>query len=164
MDCSDSSLLSFRCLLRLSLPSPSSHHSSGLLWRQTEGFLSIISFFFASFIATCVWVIEIVPGLHEEKIIFYRERAANATSTFASWVSMGLPTILMSFVISFAFAMPAYYLSGLRPDISHFVIYLLVVYLGVIIHIMIQYLCASLTPNPMIHTLIFPGLAIPFEV
>jgi ABC-type multidrug transport system ATPase subunit len=141
----------------LGLPSPllPSSLSSGLLWRQSDGFLSVISFFFASFIATCVWVIEIVPGLHEEKIIFYRERAANATSTFASWVSMGLPTILMSFVICVAFSLPAYYLSGLRPDISHFVIYLLILYLGVVIHITMQYLCAAMTPNAMIHTLIF---------
>jgi hypothetical protein len=110
-----------------------------------------------------VWVIEIVPGLHEEKIIFYRERAANATSTFSSWISIGLPTLFMSFIICAAFGLPAYYLSGLRPDLTHFVIYLSVLYLNVVIHIMIQYLCAALTPNAMIHTLIFPGLAIPYE-
>jgi hypothetical protein len=111
-----------------------------------------------------VWVIEIVPGLHEEKIIFYRERSAHATTTVATWLSMGLPMFFMSAIICLAYTLPAYYLSALRPGLGHYLIYFLVLYLGMVVHILLQYLTAGLTPNPMIHTLIFPGLAIPFEV
>ena len=136
----------------------------GLLWSKTEDYLSKISFFFASFIATCIWVIEIVPGIHEEKLIFYRERAAKATTTFTSWISMGLPMILMSFIICVVYSVPAYLLAGLRGDITHFLIYLLTLYLGIVIHILLQYLTAGISPNQMIHTLIFPGLIIPIEV
>jgi hypothetical protein len=136
----------------------------GLLWKNSDGYTSSISFFFASFVVTCVWVIEIVPGLHEEKVIFYRERAALATTTFATWFSMGLPMLFMSLIICVAFTLPAYFLSGLRTGVTHYLVYFSVLYLGVIVHILMQYLTAGITPNPMIHTLIFPGLIIPFEV
>lgn len=136
----------------------------GLLWSESEGYLSTISFFFASFVATCVWVIEIVPGLHDERIIFYRERAANATTTFATWLSMGLIMSIMALFICVTFAIPAYFLSGFTLRASQFLVYLCILYLGVIIHLNIQYLCAGFTPNPMIHTLVFPGITIPFEV
>lgn len=140
------------------------HFYLGLLWSNSDDYLSKISFFFASFVATCVWVIEIVPGIHEEKLIFYRERASYATTTFATWLAMGLPIMLISFVICLVYSIPACFIADLRSSPKNYFIFLFTLYLGVIIHISFQYLTAGLTPNPMIHTLIFPGLIIPFEV
>lgn len=77
---------------------------------------------------------------------------------------MGIPMTLMAIIICIAFAAPAYFLGEFSSNPLQFSIYVLVVYLGVIAHLNIQYLCASFTPNPMIHTLVFPGILIPFEV
>jgi hypothetical protein len=136
----------------------------GLLWKNSDDFISKISYFFACFVATIVWLIEIVPGIHEEKLIFYRERAAKATTTFASWIAMGLPMIAISSFICLLFSIPAALIGGLQSDIEHFLKFFLIIYLGVIIHIAIQYLCAAISPSPMIHTLLFPGIIFPFEV
>lgn len=123
-----------------------------------------IPLFFASYIATVVWLIEITPGVHEDRLIFYRERSANATSNFASWIAMGLPMIAVSSVVCVFYCVPVYWLAGLRGGVHHFLVFYLGIYVLMIFHVLLQYFVAALTPSPMIHTLLFPGVTIPFEV
>jgi hypothetical protein len=137
---------------------------AGLLWSKSEDFSQQIPLFFSCFIACIVWLIEITPGIHEDRLIFYRERAANATSNFASWVAMGIPMIAVSSVVCMIFCIPVYLLADLRSGWEHFWIFYLFLFLLMVTHVLLQYLVASVTPSPMIHTLLFPGVAVPFEV
>ena len=76
---------------------------SGFVWGDLTPDGSILNYTgltLVIYIIVNLWMVEVVPIMQEDKVIFYRERDANATSTFACWVVMGLPTsIALSFVI-----------------------------------------------------------------
>ena len=137
---------------------------AGLVWSHAEDYITQIPLFFASYIATIVWLIEITPGIHDDRILFYRERASNATTNFASWVAMGLPMMGVSSVVCLLYCIPVYLLADLRSGWLHFGLFYIFLYIQVVAHVLLQYLIAALTPSPMIHTLFFPGVVVPFEV
>lgn len=77
---------------------------------------------------------------------------------------MGVPMIFVSAIVSMLFSIPVYLLAGLRSGWEHFWIFYMFLFLLMVTHVLLQYLVASVTPSPMIHTLLFPGAVIPFEV
>jgi hypothetical protein len=120
--------------------------------------------FLASYIANTVWLVELIPALHEDKVLFYRECDAQATSVVASWLSMGLVTAAATFVFDLLHCLPIYLLSGLFLSVRHFVIYLMAVYLLVVANMCLDHLIAAFSPSSIIHILLSPGLTVPLQV
>jgi hypothetical protein len=139
---------------------------TGIAWQGFEEgqFLQRISLFFVSYAATNIWLIEIAPGLHEEKLLFYRERHAKATSNLASWIAMGFPLVLSALFFTLVFSIPVYCISGLRTGSRNFFSFFFAMYLGMISNLCLQYLLAMSTPNSAVHSLFFPGLLVPIKV
>ena len=149
-------LLSFLLLLLL----------LGLLWRNLDDgdYLSRLSLFAAVYIFNTVWIVETIPSLHEEKLIFYRERDSKATTTLASWLTIGVQLACLAALFDLLFIIPIYFISGLRAGSNYFVIFYLAVYLNMLANLYIMHFVAGITPNPMIHTIIFPGIIVPLQV
>ena len=120
--------------------------------------------FFGIYIFNTVWIVETIPILHDEKIIFYRERDSKATTTFASWLVMGVPLGSLAAIFDLLFTIPIYTLSSMRPGLDHFLIFYVAFYLVVIVNLYIMHLVAAITPSPIIHTILFPGLIVPLQV
>ncbi len=127
-------------------------------------YLSRLSLFAGVYIFNTVWIVETIPSLHEEKLIFYRERDSKATTTFASWVTIGVQLAALAALFDLLLIIPIYFLSELRLGAGYFVIFYLAVYLNMLANLYIMHLVAALTPNPMIHTIFFPGLIVPLQV
>ncbi len=147
----------------------SSNHCGVILGLAFSGleagqFLTRISLFITSYICCNLWLIEIAPALHTEKIIYYRERHAKATTPFATWVSKEIPLAIASLIFTLCYCVPIYYISGLRSGFVHFLNFYFILYLSVISNLVLQNLIANCTPNTAIHTLLYPGLLIPVKV
>lgn len=138
----------------------------GLLWRDVNDndYLERISLFAGCYFMTTVWLVEIIPSLHEAKVMFYRERDASATSTMASWITQGLPTAACAIVFVMLFCVPVYTISGLNKSIGNFMFFFAVMYVLTIANLFVQQAIATITPSPMIHTIFFPGLVVPIQV
>jgi hypothetical protein len=137
-----------------------------LLWRgiHDNDYLERIALFVACYIMNTVWLVEIIPTLHEDKVMFYRERDASATSTMASWITQGLCTAACALIFDFLFCIPVYALSRLNRSVENFFFFFAVVYALMLANLYVQQLIAAVTPSPMIHTIFFPGLIVPLQV
>lgn len=135
------------------------------MWRdiRDNDYLERISLFVACYIMNTVWLVEIIPTLHEDKVMFYRERDASATSTTASWITQGLPTAACALVFDMIFCVPVYAISRLNRSVESFLFFFVVVYVLMLANLYIQQLIAAVTPSPMIHTIFFPGLIVPLQ-
>ncbi len=119
--------------------------------------------FLIIFIATNTWMIEICPSLQDDKLLFFRERDANATSTFATWVVMGIPqTIAIAFVV-LALCIPVYFMANLRTGTGHFMIFYAATYLTLIVNLFLGHFVAAITPNTMVNVIIFPGMTLTIQ-
>jgi hypothetical protein len=104
------------------------------------------------------------PTLHEEKLIFYREREANATSTFATWVVMGLPTMIAQYHVVLLFLLPVHYMVQLRSGTSHFLILYAATYFCMVSNLFLGHFIAAITSDTMINVVIYPGTTLTLQV
>ena len=133
------------------------------MWIESEEFQDYIGFYFMSYFLTNLWLLEVIPGLHEDKMIFFRERNGGATTTFASCMTMSVPILALSFLVCATYLVPALALMGSFRSLRSFAQYFGILYLGTVVNIFINQLAAAITPSPMIHTLIFPGMVVPIQ-
>lgn len=115
------------------------------------------------YITSNLWMVEIVPILQEDKVIFYRERDANATSTFASWVVMSFPTSMALAFVVLAILVPVYIISDLRHGTKYFLQFYFVCYIQLLANLQLGVFVSTFTPNTMVNVLIFPSLTLTIQ-
>jgi hypothetical protein len=139
----------------------------GYIWLDQEENGDVVTrngLFLCIFLSTNLWMIEFCPMLQEEKNIFYREREANAVSTFALWCVMGLPTLFCLSVIVFILVVPVYFIAALREGTAHFLILYAAAYCCLAANLFLGHFVAAITPDTMINVLIFPGTTLTVQV
>lgn len=100
---------------------------------------------------------EEIPELHEDRLIFYRERSAHAYGPFAYWISKLLIAIPFDVINSFVFAILLYYLCGLRDNpVECFGFFLLIVWVTTFIALFICQFIAFISPSTEIAMSLFP--------
>ena len=107
---------------------------------------------------------EIVPLLHEEKVLFYREREVKAVSTRAQWVTTGIHMQLVLCYTILVYLIPMYYLAGLRPGAVYFFTFYFSFVLSMISGLYLGQLVAYISPNPVITAVIFPATTLALQV
>ena len=115
------------------------------------------------FIAVNLWMVELVPKLQDDKVIFYREREANATSTFASWIVMGLPTSFALFFITLVLLLTVYNITDMKEGMSYFAEFFFALYIQLIANLQLGVFVSTFTPNTMVNVLIFPSLTLTIQ-
>ena len=161
----------------------------GAVWYQIscEGFalLERLGLFLTVYLLTSMWMTEFVPTFHLEKVIFYRERESNATTTFSSWMTFGLLHLPLLYIAVVILTLPVYLLADLNDGkesadegnteegeeetgddgtlLSHYLIFSTTVYLGLIANLFLCHLLVYFTPNHMIHILIHPGVSLAIQ-
>ena len=108
-------------------------------------------------------MVEIVPILQENKVIFYRERDANATSTFASWLVMSAPTACALAFVILALLVTVYEICDMRHGTKYFLQFYFVLYLQLIANLHLGVFVSTFTPNTMVNVLIFPSLTLTIQ-
>lgn len=112
-----------------------------------------------------IWLLEISSSLHLDKALFKLEHDANATSIFATWLVAGFPVPFASVWVTLCYAVPVYYLSGMRQDgFEYFLKYLLATSVGVIYNMYLHQLCVVLTHNMKWSIVLFPSFAVFFQI
>jgi ATP-binding cassette, subfamily G (WHITE), member 2, SNQ2 len=136
----------------------------GAVWHRlgSEGtdILQRLGLFLTTFLLASMTVTETIPNLHEEKVMFYRERETNATTTFATWVVLGFPYVIIFFFSSFCFVLPLYILSNLRGGLYHFFVYWMVTYMAIVANLCLSQIVGFMTETVMTNILIFPGITL----
>jgi hypothetical protein len=95
--------------------------------------------------------------LHQEKLLFYREREVGAVNTFAQWFVMGISYMVCQSVGIVFFVAPMYYLSSMRPATQYFFKFYFAVVAQMCANIYLVQGLAYVTPNAIITAVIFPG-------
>ena len=95
--------------------------------------------------------------------MFYRERDANATSTFASWLVVGIASEIALIVIVFVMCLTCYWMTNLRHGAKHFLIFYGSSYLCLLANLHLGRFTSTLTPNTMVNVLIFPPLTMTIQ-
>lgn len=111
----------------------------------------------------CYIQVEVVPKLQSDKVIFYRERDANATSTFASWMVMSLPTSIGLFFVVLVLLLTVYHICDLEVGAQPFLEFLAVLYLQLLANLQLGVFVSTFTPNTMVNVLIFPSLTLTIQ-
>lgn len=108
-------------------------------------------------------MVELVPTMQDDKVIFYRERDANATSTFSSWLVVGIAAELSLVVIVFVMTLTVYWMTNLRYGSHHFAVFYISSYLTLLANLHLGRFISTLTPNTMVNVLIFPPLTMTIQ-
>jgi hypothetical protein len=97
-------------------------------------------------------------------VIFNRELSSRATNKITFWAMQGMPYALVAFVSTLFFIIPVYLLAGLRNSVLNFFYYYFALVLSLNANIYLCQLTAAVTPSPMLHCIIFPGLSLLVQV
>jgi hypothetical protein len=151
----------------------------GAVWFNIscEGFalLERLGLFLTVYLLTSLWITEFIPFFHQEKIISLREYESNAMNKFSTWCTYGVLYIPLLYLAINFLSLPIYLMADLHgntlsftdpngtlpsPFSTHYQIFTLTIFLGFLANLSMNYLLLYLTPNPMIHILIFPGISL----
>lgn len=124
--------------------------------------ITVIGFFFSNLLILNIWLLEIIPGVFAEKAIYNREiHSGTLANSFSTWLTMGLPTLILSTFVALFYSIPVYYLSGLRSGFQYFFCFYVSNFLAIVSNLVLVYLVAFITPNIWINVIIYPGLLVP---
>jgi len=84
----------------------------------TEDYVSRLSLIFFSLLLQMMGQMDNISMMMEDRLMFYRERGAQAYGPTAYWVSLWIPQMPMLFMNTLLFCTSLYPLSGLRTDSS----------------------------------------------
>lgn len=117
-----------------------------------------------SVLITSLWIIEFIPNVHDEKVMFYRERETNATNTFSTWLVMGLPVSIGLAISSALFGLPIIAMADLRSDAYHAFIFCFALFLGMWSNVYITQAVAFISGSPSVSVILYPGLTVSAQV
>ena len=119
-----------------------------MFYNQPEGEIyGRIACLLQVYVVGCVWMMEILPELHADKMRFVHEREVNLTTTLTACLSAQLPMSFMLILETISFGIPLYYFAGYRPGVSYVVTFLLILYLSMVLNSYMAHLIVLTTPS-----------------
>lgn len=99
---------------------------------------------------------EDIPSNLEDRLLFYRERAASAYGSLAYWLSSVLITVPYSSFMVFLYSLVVYWMIGFRPDLQRFGYFVYIMIVTDIIGYMVCQLVSNLSSSAEIAMSFFP--------
>lgn len=99
------------------------------------------------FVVGCVWMMEVLPAMHVDKLRFIHERDVHATTTLTAGLATSLPKAFLLIVEAICFGFPVYFFGGYRDGLSYVYVYLLVLYLSMLLNMFMAHLVCLLSPS-----------------
>jgi ABC-type multidrug transport system permease subunit len=121
---------------------------------QTQERLSLLFF---SIVFMVLGNQQFIPTIFDERLLFYREKAAKAHGTFPYWLTMSLTNIPLVILNSVTFCAIVYSLTGFRDGSDHFGYFFIIVSLSNIVGLFFCQCLSAMSPSSQTAITIFPG-------
>jgi ABC-type multidrug transport system permease subunit len=97
-----------------------------------------------------------IAMLHQDRLVFYRERSANAVGTIAYWFSTFIIQIPLTVINIVIFCAIEYYLAGLKKTASAFGLFVYIMVFSSLCGLFVCYFVSAISPTIQVALNFFP--------